>query len=110
MAKRATSLMLLFFCLLIVALGCTHSQEPKIIGKWECKATGDRMELLEDHTCKVDSMGFHYPGKWALSKSDVKVEAGQIVLKGSFDGNDITVEEAIMHGKYTFERIVETKS
>jgi hypothetical protein len=106
--KRAASLMLLFYILTV--LGCASSQEPTIVGKWECKASGDKMELSKDHSCTVDSMGFHYPGKWTASKSEVKIEAGQIVLKGSFDGKDITVEEAIMHNKYTFEKIGETKS
>jgi hypothetical protein len=54
-------------------------------------------------------MGFQYSGKWTLSKSDMKVEAGQIVLRGSFDGKKITVEDAIMHNKYVFEKVVETK-
>ncbi len=107
--KRATLLMLLLFCLLTAVLGCAHSQESRIIGKWECKVTGDRIELLKDHTCTVDSMGFHYPGKWTLSKSDIKVEAGQIVLNGSFDGKNIAVVDALMHNKYTFEKVVKIK-
>jgi len=108
MAKKTIPLMLLF-CLL-AALACAHSQGSKIVGKWACKATGDRIELLEDRTCTVDSMGFQYPGKWTLSQSDIKVVAGQIVLKGSFDGKNIIVEDAIMHNKYTFDKVLETKS
>jgi hypothetical protein len=109
MVKKATSLMLLLSCLLLAVLGCSHSQEPKILGKWVCKMTDDRIELLKDHTCTVDSMGLHYPGKWTLSGSSIKVEAGQIVLNGSFDGNNIEVVEAIMHSKYTFEKVVKPK-
>lgn len=55
-------------------------------------------------------MGFQYSGRWIMSKSDITVEAGQIVLKGSFDGKNITVEDAVMHNKYTFEKVVETKN
>ncbi len=106
--KRAASLVLLFYVLTI--LGCASSQETKITGKWVCKTTGDKMELAEDHTCMVYSMGFHYSGRWSVSKSGIKIEAGQIVLKGSFDGKNIVAEETVMHGKYTFEKVVETKS
>jgi len=55
-------------------------------------------------------MGFQYSGKWTLSKSEIKIEAGQIVLKGSFDGTNISVEDAIMHNKYLFKKVVGTKS
>src|SRR5574337_701307 len=109
MVKRARSLILMLFCVLTV-LGCTSSQEPKIIGKWVCKVTGDRMELSADHTCMVYSIGFHYMGRWTVSKSDIKVEAGQIVLKGSFDGKSIVAEDALMHNKYTFEKVVGSES
>ena len=103
MVKRAASLMLLFCCLLTV-LGCSHAEESKIAGKWSCKATGDRLELLEDRTCSLYSMGFHYTGRWAISKSGIKVEAGQIVLNGRLDGEHMTVEDSNMHSKYTFEK------
>lgn len=53
-------------------------------------------------------MGFHYPGAWTLSQSASKIEAGQIVLNGGFDGKNIEAEEAIMHNKYTFEKAVKT--
>ena len=109
MVKRTTLLMLLLFCLLIVVPGFAHSQESMVVGKWACKATGDTIELLENHTCTVDSMGFRYPGKWTLSKSDIKVEAGQIVLKGSFDGKNIIVEDAVMHNKYTYNKVLKTE-
>ncbi len=58
--------------------------------------------IIEGHSCVVDSMGFHYSGQWSVSKSEVKVEAGQIALKGSFDGKNLVVEDANMHTKYTF--------
>lgn len=106
--KRYVSLILLFFYA-VTALGCAVSEEPKIIGKWVCKTTGDRMELSKGHACTLDSMGFHYSCTWTVSKSDIKVEAGQIVLKGSFDGNNIVVEDAVMHSKYIFEKVAETK-
>ncbi len=108
MVKRSTSLML-FFCCLLIVLGCSRVQESKIIGKWSCNATGDRMELFEDHTCILYSMG-HYTGRWAVSKSGIKVEAGQIVLIGSLDGEHMTVEDNNMHNKYTFEKVVDAKS
>jgi len=64
--KKAASQILLSLCVLTV-LGCASSQESRIIGKWVCKASGDRMDLLENHTCTVSSMGFQYPGKWTVS-------------------------------------------
>jgi len=102
--KKAALLILLLFYVLIVP-GCGSSQETKIMGKWVCKSSDDRMELSEDHTCTVSSMGIQYPGRWTVSKSDIKVEAGQIVLKGSFDGKNIIAEDAVMHSKYTFEKV-----
>jgi hypothetical protein len=105
---RAAWQILLTFCLLTF-LGCASSQESGLIGKWVCKASGDRMELLADHTCTVSSMGFQYPGKWTVSKSDIKIEAGQVEMKGNFDGKNIITEDAIMHNKYVYEKVVASK-
>jgi hypothetical protein len=106
--KRTASLMLLFY--VVMVLGCTSSQDPRIIGKWVCKTTGDKMELSKGHSCTMDSMGFHYSGRWRVSKSDVTIEADRIGLKGKFDGKNLVLEDAIMHYQYIFEKIVETKS
>ena len=106
--KKAVVQFLLFLCLSVV-FGCASSQESRLIGKWVCKASDDRMELLGNHTCTVYSMGFQYMGTWAVSKSDIKIETREIVMNGSFDGKNIVAEDAIMHNKYVFEKAVETK-
>jgi hypothetical protein len=55
-------------------------------------------------------MGFEYPGTWTVSKSDIRIEAGQVEMKGSFDGKDIVAEDAVMHNRYVYEKVVETKN
>jgi len=108
--KNTVLLILLVVCLATL-FGCTASQqESKIAGKWLCKASGDRMDLLGNHTCTVYSMGFQYTGKWTVSNSDVKIEAGQVVMSGKFDGKTIVAEDAMMHNKYVYEKIVEAKN
>jgi hypothetical protein len=102
--KRAASIALLILCLSTI-IGCAPSQDSKIAGKWVCKKSGDMMKLSADHTCVVYSLGFKLVGKWTMSKSDIKIEAGQIVLTGTFDGKNIVAEDAIMHFKYVFEKL-----
>jgi hypothetical protein len=102
MVKKAASLILLFCAL---TLGCTSLQESKIAGRWVCRKTGDTMQLLEDHSCMIYSIGAHYQGRWSVSKSSIEIDAGPIVLKGSFDGKNIAAEEIVMHGKFIFEKI-----
>jgi hypothetical protein len=102
MARKTASLILLF-C--ILALGCTSVPEPKLAGGWVCKKTGETMQLLDDHSCMIYSTGQHYQGRWSGSKSNVRIEAGPIILIGGFDGKKIEVEETVMHGKFTFERL-----
>lgn len=99
---------LLMFVFALTIPCCTSSQDTRLIGKYVCRATGDVMELSKDHTGTVDSMGFHYTGKWSASKSEIRIEAGPVVLTGSFDGRNIAAEDAVMHNKYTFERVAET--
>jgi hypothetical protein len=107
--KKKAFQILLPFCLAML-LGCTNSQESRVVGKWACKASGDRMELLENHTCTVSSMGIQYPGRWTVSESGIKIDAGQVVMKGSLDGKNIVAEDTIMHNKYVYEKLSETKS
>lgn len=89
---------------LLTVLGCA-SQESKIVGTWVCKSSNDRMELLANHTCTISSMGFQYPGKWTVAEGGIRVDAGQVVMTGSFDGKNIVAEDAIMHNKYVYERV-----
>lgn len=106
MKPKAFQMLLLIGALTV--FGCT-SQESKATGKWVCKASGDRMQLAENHTCSIASMGFEYAGKWTLANSDIKIDAGQVVMNGVFDGKTITVEDAAMHNKYIYERVEEKK-
>ncbi len=106
MVKKAASFILLFS---VLTFGCTSLDESRISGKWICKKTGDTMQLLEDHFCMIYSIGHHYQGRWSVSKSNIRIEAGPVVLIGGFDGNTIVAEETVMHGKFTFEKIDETK-
>lgn len=93
---------------LAALFGCTAAhQESKIVGKWVCKSSGDRMELLENHTCVVSSMGFQYTGKWTTTNSDIKIDAGQVVMQGKFDGKTIVAEDTTMHNKYVYEKVEE---
>lgn len=101
--KRAASLVMIFY--FFTVLSCTSSQDQRLIGKWECKKTGDRIELSGNHACTLYSMGFHYSCRWAVSKSDIKIEADQIVLKGSFDDKKIVAEDGAMHYTYVFEKV-----
>jgi hypothetical protein len=105
MVKKAALLILLFS---VLALGCTSLQESKIAGRWACKKTGDTMQLLEDHTCMIYSVGHHYQGRWSVSRSNITIEAGPIVLKGVYDDKKIEAEETVMHGKFTFEKVETT--
>jgi hypothetical protein len=108
MKKAATQILLL--CYVSTFLGCASSQESNLIGKWICKTSGDRMQLSKDRTCTISSMGFEYSGTWTVSKSDIRIEAGQVEMKGSFDGKDIVAEDAVMHNKYVYEKVGETKN
>ena len=101
--RKAVCRILVSFCLLTV-LGCA-SQESKIVGTWVCKSSNDRMELLANHTCTISSMGFQYPGKWTVAEGGIRIDAGQVVMTGSFDGKNIVAEDAIMHNKYVYERV-----
>jgi len=56
----------------------------------------------------IYSIGQHYHGRWSVSKSNVKIEAGPVVLIGSFDNENIVAEETVMHGKFTFEKVATT--
>jgi hypothetical protein len=103
--RKAACQILLSWCLVTV-LGCAFPQESSITGKWVCKASGDRMELAANHTCTVYSMGFPYPGTWSVTKGAIKIDAGQVAMKGSFDGDTIVAEDAIMHNKYVYEKVV----
>lgn len=103
MKKKAFQV--LVACCLLTLLGCASQQESRVIGKWVCKASGDRIELAKNHTCTVSSMGFQYAGKWAVSESGITIEADQVVMKGSFDGKNIVAEDAIMHNKYVYEKV-----
>ena len=100
---------ILFLACLLTFLGCASSSESRITGKWICKSSGDRIDLSENHACTVYSMGVQYTGKWTSSKSDIKIDAGQVLIVGKLDGNTIVAEDVTMHNKYVYEKIGETK-
>lgn len=102
--RKAVCLVLLSVCLSTV-FGCASSQETQLVGKWVSKASGDRMELLANHTCTISSMGFQYQGKWTAAASGINIDAGQVTMKGSFDGKNILAEDAVMHNKYVYEKV-----
>ncbi|HEX9020975.1 MAG TPA: hypothetical protein VF903_06920 [Nitrospirota bacterium] len=60
---------------------------------------------MEDHSCLIYSIKQHYEGRWSVSGSTIRIEAGPVVLTGSFDGKKIEAEETVMHGKFIFEKV-----
>ncbi len=106
---RKSVFQILLLASLLTFLGCASSLESRITGKWVCKSSGDRMDLSGNHTCTVYSMGVQYTGKWTSAKSDIKIDAGQVMMVGKLDGNTIVAEDVTMHNKYVYEKIGETK-